>query len=625
MESTEIKKQKYDDRCRKVTYADTAKFAWSYWSRHKGVLAVSVATVMAYTIADVFIPKYAGQLVDALAGATQDTREQALEAAMTALVVFLCLALVYHTLRLASLYLWLHLQVPILRKIMDDATARVQKFSADWHANTFAGATVRRITRGMWSFDHMADTLYMGLLPAAMVIIGVTALQAYHWPLMGAMIAIGTTIYVAVSVLMSVKIGAPALDESNEADSKMGGALADAITCNAVVKSFGSEEREEKRFAGITGEWLKKARKAWGLMTHIDTVQSVALLGLLAAILGTALWLWSQGQATPGEVTFALVSYFVLSGYTRNVGMFVRDIQKAKSEMEDIIDYMRRPLDIANKPDAPDLRVSDGEIVFDQVTFAYENTGKPVYEDFSVAIKPGEKVGLVGHSGSGKSTFVKLLQRLYDIDGGEIRIDGQNIADVTQESLRAQISLVAQEPILFHRSLAENIAYGRPDATMDEIVRAAKMAHADEFIARLPDGYDTMVGERGIKLSGGERQRVAIARAILADAHILILDEATSSLDSVSEALIQDAIETLMEGRTSLVVAHRLSTIQQADRILVFDDGRIVEQGTHEELVKIENGRYRELFEMQAFGLVGEPEESAPKRAPENTAAQAAE
>ena len=228
-----------------------------------------------------------------------------------------------------------------------------------------------------------------------------------------------------------------------------------------------------------------------------------------------------------------------------------------------------------------------------------------------LSLRPGEHVGLVGHSGSGKSTFVKLVQRLYDIDGGRIAIDGQDIAKVTQASLRETISVVPQEPLLFHRSLAENIAYGRPGASREDVIAAAQKAHAHDFIMALPQGYDTLVGERGIKLSGGERQRVALARAVLSDAEILILDEATSSLDSMSEALLKKAVESVIEGRTTIIVAHRLSTIQNVDRILVFDQGRIVEQGTHAELLARPDSQYRRLFDSQAFGLIGGAAEAA--------------
>jgi ATP-binding cassette subfamily B protein len=303
-------------------------------------------------------------------------------------------------------------------------------------------------------------------------------------------------------------------------------------------------------------------------------------------------------------------SFFLIGGYLRDIGQHISNLQKSISEMEDAVLFWLREDEVRDAPDAaPFIRKEEGargEIVFDRVRFAYAGQAQPIYDDFSLRIAPGEKVALVGHSGSGKSTFVKLVQRLYDVQLGAVRIDGQDIAHVTQESLRTAIALVPQEPILFHRSLAANIAYGKPGAGQEEIVAAAKKAYAHDFIERLPQGYDTLVGERGIKLSGGERQRVAIARAILADAPILILDEATSSLDSVSEHYIQKALEELTRGRTTITIAHRLATIQNVDRILVFEQGRIVEQGTHRELLRRAESPYRTLYEMQALDLMGE-------------------
>jgi ATP-binding cassette, subfamily B, bacterial len=282
----------------------------------------------------------------------------------------------------------------------------------------------------------------------------------------------------------------------------------------------------------------------------------------------------------------------------------VRNLQRSANEMEEMVEFHAHPLGVVDRADAKPIHLREGEILFDRVTFRYGAQAEPLFRDFSLRIDAGERVGLVGHSGSGKSTFVKLLHRLYDVGGGRIVIDGQDTAFVTQDSLRAQLALVPQEPILFHRTLAENIGYGRPDASMAEIEKASGLANAHEFILRQPKGYHTLVGERGVKLSGGERQRVALARAFLADTPVLVLDEATSSLDSESEALIQEAMERLMAGRTSIVIAHRLSTVRMLDRILVFDRGQVVEEGTHEELVRREGGTYRRLFERQALGLV---------------------
>jgi len=287
----------------------------------------------------------------------------------------------------------------------------------------------------------------------------------------------------------------------------------------------------------------------------------------------------------------------------RDVGTHINNLQRSVNDMEELVAIHDEAIGIADVPGALPIDVNGGRIVFEDVTFHYAGHRIALYDGLSVDIRAGERVGLVGRSGSGKTTFVKLVQRLHDVSGGRILIDGQDIGKVTQHSLRSQIAIVQQDPILFHRSLAENIAYGRAGASMAAIEHAARLANAHEFIQRLPKGYGTLVGERGVKLSGGERQRVALARAFLADAPVLILDEATSSLDSESEALIQEAMERLMKGRTSIVIAHRLSTVRSLDRILVFDRGEIVEQGTHASLANRTGGIYRGLFERQATGF----------------------
>jgi ATP-binding cassette subfamily B protein len=330
------------------------------------------------------------------------------------------------------------------------------------------------------------------------------------------------------------------------------------------------------------------------------------LLALRTLVTFYALLLWWWGKATPGDVTFVLTSYFIVHGYLRDVGQHVANLQRSVNEMEEMVSLQEEPLGVADSPHAKALRVSRGAIVFDRVHFTYGAQTMPLFSDFSLRIKSGERVGLVGHSGSGKTTFVKLLHRLYDVNDGRILIDGENIAHVSQQSLRAQLALVPQEPILFHRSLAENIAYGRPEASRSDIEEAACLANAHDFICAQPKGYATLVGERGVKLSGGERQRIALARAFLANAPILVLDEATSSLDSESETAIQEAMERLMVGRTSIVIAHRLSTVRMLDRILVFDHGRVVEEGSHDMLVQKPGGTYQRLFEKQALGLISD-------------------
>ena len=503
-------------------------------------------------------------------------------------------------LRLSGLQLIVPFTLRIMSDVARDAFVRVQRFSTDWHANSFAGSTVRKITRGMWALDLYNDTILLALLPSLSVLLGSMVLLGLHWGALGGVIALGAVVYVAMTVAFSTRYIAPAARISNAWDTKVGGTLADALSCNAVVKSFGAEAREDGRLMRVVSRWRRRVNRTWLRYNTTAAVQLGVLLCLRSAVIGGAVLLWMAGKASPGDVTYVLTSYYVIHAYLRDVGMHINNLQRAVNDMDELVAIHGEPIGIVDAADAKPIAVTGGHIVFDAVTFHYGGHRIALYDRLSVDIRPGERIGLVGRSGSGKTTFVKLVQRLYDVSGGRILIDGQDIAHAKQDSLRSQIAIVQQEPILFHRSLAENIAYGRPGASLAEIEQAARLANAHEFIMRLPKGYGTLVGERGVKLSGGERQRVALARAFLADARVLILDEATSSLDSESEALIQEAMERLMKGRTAIVIAHRLATVRSLDRILVFDRGRIVEQGNHATLVGKPGGLYRSLFERQA-------------------------
>jgi len=313
--------------------------------------------------------------------------------------------------------------------------------------------------------------------------------------------------------------------------------------------------------------------------------------------------LWGRGLITVGD--FALIQSYLVASFVQlwNFGNTIRRIFNAYADATEMVDIMNLPREIIDSPGAKNLRITAGTIEFRDVTFTFNETRK-VLEHFNLSIESMEKIALVGPSGAGKTTVTKLLLRLYDVTKGGIYVDDQNIAHVTQDSLRLNISLVPQEPVLFHRTLMENIRYGKRDATDAEVIEAAKQAHCFEFISRYPYGFDTFVGERGVKLSGGERQRVAIARAILKNAPILILDEATSSLDSESEALIQDALTKLMHGKTVIAIAHRLSTIMKMDRIIVMENGQIALMGTHAELLAQESNLYKRLWEIQAGGFI---------------------
>jgi len=583
-------------------FRDVFRFTFAHWRRQPRLLVGVAAAIAVATATDVLLPVYAGRVVDAVAGPS-GARDEALADALWALGAIVALGLVALGARHLAFLGIIRLTLKIMTDVAQHAFARVQRFSTDWHANSFAGSTVRKITRGMWALDLLNDTILLALFPSVVVLVGSAALLAFTWPVMGLVVIAGAAAYVAMTAALSLAYVAPAARLANGWDTRLGGTLADAVSCNAVVKAFGAEHREEARLSRVLDKWRKRTDRTWVRGTHNGTAQGAALLALRAGVIGTVLWLWSRGRATPGDVAYVITMLFVIQGYLRDVGQHIRNLQRSVNDMEELVEFHAEPIGVPDRTDARPIRISGGEVVFERVTFHYAGHATPLYRDFSVRIAAGEKVGLVGRSGSGKTTFVKLIQRLYDVNEGTIRIDGQDVAAATQASLRAQIAIVQQEPILFHRSLAENIAYGRPGASAAEIERAAALANAHDFISRLPRGYATLVGERGVKLSGGERQRVALARAFLADARILILDEATSSLDSESELLIQEAIERLMRGRTAIVIAHRLSTVRKMDRILVFDRGRVVEEGDHASLVRHERGIYCSLFEKQALEL----------------------
>ncbi len=571
-------------------------FICRYWARYP-VLMTGVCTALAVSLGcEIFLPAASGRLVGAVAShATADGFHKAVAA-----VISLCvLMLVIEANRTIINLLWIRVATLVMPRMLSDAFDRVQRFSTDWHASSFAGATVRRITRGMWAYDQLADILVMGLVPSAIMLVGLSIMLLWHWLSIGLAFAAAVTAYVTVSVIFVTRWVAPHNDAFAQYDSDLGGFVADSVTCNSVVQSFASEERESNRLGGMTRIWQQKARGAWHRGTALGALLSVINVAMLITLIGLGIWLWRRGDLSVGEMTLIITTYFTVQGYLRQVGHQVRQAQTAVNDIADMVLYCDMPPGITVKPGAPGLEVTKGEIRFDAVKFHYGNRPDPLFVDLNVTIKPGEKVALVGKSGSGKSTFVRLIQRLYDVSGGHLTIDGQDISQVTLDSLRRAIALVPQDPLLFHRSLAENIGYAKPGATQEEIETAARRAHAHEFISQLAQGYDTLVGERGVKLSGGERQRIAIARAFLANAPIVIMDEATSSLDSVTEALIQELLHELMKGRTTILIAHRLSTVRDADRILVFSKGKIVEQGSHEMLMHRAGGIYRSLHDTQ--------------------------
>lgn len=402
------------------------------------------------------------------------------------------------------------------------------------------------------------------------------------------------------------------LRSKNYADkrSELFGKIIDSISNHLSVTSFTATEHEQARIKETETQLIDRRAHAMHYHQGVTFISaSIEVLFVFAGILPIYLYQFQKGEATVGDLMLILLGIYGMMKVVQNISERMLVFYEQIGTCQDALQKIAVPKQITDAADAKEIIITKAGITIDDINFAYlEN--RPVLQNVSFQINSGEKVGLVGYSGAGKTTFVNLLMRFYDVTKGNILIDGQDIRDVTQDSLRGNIAMIPQDTSLFHRTLFENIRIARPEASDEEIIAAAKMAGAHNFILTLVNGYDTLVGERGVKLSGGQRQRVAIARAFLKAAPILILDEATSALDSVTEKSIQDALNTVMTGRTTIVIAHRLSTLRQMDRILVFDQGRIIEQGSHEELLT-HNGKYAQMWAMQAGGFLPEHENSA--------------
>lgn len=478
--------------------------------------------------------------------------------------------------------------------------------SHEFFVNSFTGSLVQRIGRFSRAFESIADIIGLEVLPMIIMIAGSIIVTWTLAPVISLVIALWVIFFFSFNFFYAKWVYKYNL-ASAAADSKTSAALSDSVSNHPSITTFTGHDYEQKYIKEVTENQSRLLRITWNMYQYSYAVQALLLFVVEFAVFYYAIKFWQHGLITVG--TFVLAQVYIIGVGNRlwGLGRMIRVFYVALADSREMIEIMRKPHGIVDISAARNLQVKEAKVVFDNVAFIYgEDKGqsKEVIRDFNLTIKTGEKVALIGPSGAGKTTVTKLLLRLYDISAGNILIDGQNIREVTQESLRKNISLVPQDPILFHRSLMENIRYGKRTATDEEVIRAAKLAHCDEFIDVLPNKYETLVGERGVKLSGGERQRVAIARAILKNAPILILDEATSSLDSHSESLIQEALDTLMRGRTTIVIAHRLSTIRKMDRIIVMENGAIREEGTHSSLIKNDSSLYKKLWDLQAGGFV---------------------
>jgi ATP-binding cassette subfamily B protein len=474
--------------------------------------------------------------------------------------------------------------------------------SYNFFSSQFAGTLTRRVSKFVTAFETLFEAIILQFVPTAIFVTGAVVILYFRNHTLGLLLGIWAILFVTFQLYVG-KIRQPIRVARAEEDSRMIGNLADTISNQSTIWLFSGNHFEFSRFIESVRKWKKATLLVWNTDELIWATLGLLIVAINIAMLYGAIIYWQRGLLTIGD--FVLIQAYLLTTFQQLIGINrnLRRFYDGVADASEMIEILNTEHEIADIPTASALTITTADVQFEKVEF-YFNPLKTILNDFSLSIKGSEKVALVGPSGAGKSTITRLLLRFYDVKSGAIYIDGQNIQEVTQESLREAIGFVPQEPILFHRSLMENIRYGRRDATDEEVLEASKKAHCHEFITGFPEGYETYVGERGVKLSGGERQRVAIARALLKNAPILILDEATSSLDSESESLIQKGLDVLMEGKTVITIAHRLSTIMKMDRILVIDDGKIAAQGTHDELLKDEKGLYHKLWSIQAGGFL---------------------
>ncbi|MFZ3043550.1 MAG: ABC transporter ATP-binding protein [Minisyncoccia bacterium] len=566
--------------------------------RHRPLFVTAFFGLLIIQASELVWPLYLKRFVDALATSSPASAGSLFTIlALYATVVFI--GWIGQRIRTYGVH---RLETRSMQDLYNDAFSYLMGHGHEFFISNFIGTLTRRVMRYARSFEGVFDNVIYNIVPTFIFGGGVIIVLWQRSIYLGAGLLTWTILFLYIQYRTVVWIQ-PLRFKRSAADSHATGALSDAVLNHATISAFAALPLERKIFGETISDWYRATMRSWNTDAWIDAIQGFLASFIEIALLGGAVLLWQQGILTVGDFVLIQVYVFGLLNQIWNIGRNMRQLNDAFSEASEMLDIMDLPHEIQDAKDAKPLVVTEGAMALDHVRFEYHGTHS-VLNDFSLAIQPHEKVALIGSSGAGKTTIAKLLLRLYDISDGTISIDGQNIARVTQESLRSAIAFVPQEPALFHRSLMENIRYGRQDATDEEVIEAAKQAHCFEFISQYPEGFDTLVGERGVKLSGGERQRVAIARAILKDAPILVLDEATSSLDSESERLIQAALLRLMAGKTVIAIAHRLSTVMHMDRLIVMEKGSVVLTGSHEELLAQESNLYKKLWEIQAGGFI---------------------
>jgi ATP-binding cassette, subfamily B, bacterial len=566
-------------------------FLWHYVRRHPWGHAVVFVSVLVAVVCAVSTQYGLKHLIDIVAvGPSRDSGIWWAFALLCALVA--ADNLLWRVAGWAAAYTF----VAVTGDIRRDLFGYLAGHSPSYFAERLPGALASRITATSNAAVTTENTGSWNVLPPCVGVVCAIVFIGLVNPTMAAAL-VGVAAGLGALVYHLARRGTPLHRSFASKAAAVDGELVDVIGNMGVVRAFGATFRERKRIGATVGVEMGARRASLLYLEKLRLIHAVITATLIAGVVAWGILLWQQGQATVGDLVLITALSFGILHSTRDLAVALVDLTQHVARLEEAIASLLTEHELPDKPDAHPLRPGAGQVRFDHVRFAYAGRAA-VLRDFDLTIEPGQRVGLVGYSGAGKSTALALLQRFYDVQGGRVLIDGQDIRDVTQESLRATMAIVPQDISLFHRTVMENIRYARPDASEADVLAAAEMAYCRDFIDALPDGFATMVGDRGVKLSGGQRQRLAIARALLKDTPILLLDEATSALDSESERAIQDALDRLMQGRTVIAIAHRLSTLKRFDRIIVMDQGRIIDDGAPDVLAA-RPGPYRDLLRKQ--------------------------
>lgn len=578
-------------------------FYLPYMKKRWDLVALALVGPAIVAVLELYAPTFIARFIDGVATSQGNISPEQYNQLLHLLFLFGTVYMISWVVRRVGQFAEILASPPIMRYASQDVFEHTIEHSYRFFTDNFAGSLVRQINRLVEAYDGIFEIVMSNFVPLVVSIVGIFYILVTRSFSLAIVILVWVVVYTVSMIIVSLKTQ-HLYETKSSRDSKVTGQYADAFGNALAVKLFSGKTIEASRMHDELTSLQYLTQKAWTVNEIINAVQGLLAIGARVGIFMFALTLLYRGSITLGVFVLVQTYVWMLIDQVWGIGRMVRRFFNLAATAKEGVELFTTPHEVADPLVPEQFVVTDGEIQFEDVTFNYNET-RSVLEHFNVTVHGGEKVALVGPSGAGKSTVMGLVLRLHDVTGGKVMIDGINVSRVQQDDLRSKIAVVPQEPLLFHRSLMENIRYGKPDASDEEVYEAARKAHCDEFIRALPQGYETLVGERGVKLSGGERQRVAIARALIKDAPILLLDEATSSLDSESERYIQDALGILMQGKTVVVIAHRLSTIARMDRIIVMEEGNIVEEGSHTQLLE-QNGLYKKLWDMQAGGFLGD-------------------